>query len=159
RGWIKVVDTQGTVTALTDEFWGIEGLVWTPDGTGVVFSGATGGVEGYQPRITSAAGATAVQQLLPTVGSVIVLDVAREGRYIFTRADDRISVRVRTTAMKEERELSWLNSALEPHLSADEKLVLFTDQSEAAGPTYATASRSVTGGPVARLGEGDNYGF
>src|SRR6185295_5125015 len=32
RGWIKVVDRDKKVTTLAGEFWGEEGLAWSPDG-------------------------------------------------------------------------------------------------------------------------------
>ena len=159
RGWVKVVDRSGTVTTLSGEFWGIEGLAWTPDGRSIAFSGAAGGVEGYQPRLVAASPGHSPSQLLPSVGSVLVVDTAKDGRYLMLRFDDRMGIRVLTTGMKEERELGWLNTAINPHLSSDAKLLVFTDQSESAGPTYATEYRTVDGGPVARLGEGSNLGM
>jgi len=159
RGWVKVVDGKGTVTTLTEEFWGIEGLAWTPDGTSVVFSAATGGVQGYQAQIVPASGERTARQLLPSAGSTIVEDAAKDGRYILIRVDDRLGLRAFTPALKDERDLSWLNSSLEPRLSRDAKLLLFTDQSEFAGATYSTSYRTVDGGPVARLGEGSSAGL
>jgi hypothetical protein len=95
RGWVKVVDRDGKIATLTDEFWGIESLAWTPDGASIVFSGAIGGIEGYQPRIVPAAGGAPPRQVLPTVGSVMVMDVSKEGRAILVRVDDRASRRDR----------------------------------------------------------------
>jgi Tol biopolymer transport system component len=159
RGWIKVVEPSGAVTTLTGEFWGVQGLAWTPDGRALAFSGGIGTVSGYQPHIVAASPGHSAHQLLPSVGSVIVFDSAKDGRYILLRIDDRLGIRVLTPGMKEERDLGWLNGSIDPYLSNDEKLLLFTDQSEAAGRTYATAYRSVDGGPVARLGEGSGAGF
>lgn len=159
RGWVKVVDEHGQITTLTAEFWGLEGLTWSPDGAAIIFAGALGGIEGYQPRIVAAAGGAPARQLLPTVGSVMVMDSSRDGRLILVRADDRLGIRASTPAVKQERELGWLNSAINPFLSHGEKLVVFTDQSESAGATYATSYRTLEGGPVARLGEGSSAGF
>jgi Tol biopolymer transport system component len=159
RGWVKVVDDTGSIKTLSAEFWGLQSLAWTANGAAVVFSGAVGGIEGYQPRIVAADGGTAPRQLLPTVGSVMVMDSSRDGRFILVRVDDRLGIRASTPAVKDERELSWLNSAINPRLSNDEKLVVFTDQSETAGATYATVYRTVDGGPVARLGEGSSSTF
>src|SRR5262249_40812637 len=112
RGCVKVVDGSGTVTTLTGEFFGLQGLLWTPDAASLLFSGATGGVGGYQPRIVSAAVRSAERQLLPTVGSVIVLDVARDGRVILMRSDDRLGLRTFTPALKDERDVSWLSTSI-----------------------------------------------
>jgi Tol biopolymer transport system component len=159
RGWVKVADVNGAIATLTAEFWAVQSLTWTADGAAVVFSGATGGVEGYQPRIVSAAGGAPVRHLLPTVGSVMVMDSSKDGRLILVRLDERLSIRASTPALKEEHELSWLSGAIFPHLSHDRKLVAFTDQDESAGPTYATVYRTVDGGPGARLGEGSSSVF
>ena len=159
RGHAKIVDGSGHVTTLTTEYWGLQGLAWTPDGSAIVFSGAFGGEAGYQARLVAASGHGADRQLFPSLGSVMVQDVAKNGHTLALRVDDRFGLRVRTPAMDGERELPWLNSALNPHLSPDEKIVAFTDQSQSAGPTYSAAYRSVDGGPVARLGEGAALSF
>src|SRR5262245_33354494 len=158
RGWIKVADADGTITTLSEELWGIQSVAWTPDGAGIMFAAATGGNEAYQPRIVRAAGGAPPRQLLPTAGSVMVMDSSSDGRLILVRLDDRIGMRVSTPATREERDLSWRNNAINPRLSNDGKLVLFTDQSDTTGSTYATAYRTVDGGPVARLGEGASWG-
>jgi hypothetical protein len=157
RGVLKVVDRDGNVTPLTHEFWGLEGLAWTPDGSAVVLSGAFGGEAGYQVRIAPASPGVADRQLLPGLGSLMMQDIARNGRLIVLRLDDHISIRARSGTMSGEREFAWLNSALEPHLSPDERLLVFSDESESAGPTYSVAYRTMDGGPVARLGEGNAY--
>jgi hypothetical protein len=118
-----------------------------------------GGLSGYAPHIVAASPGNSARQFLPSVGSVIVFDSAKDGRYIVLRVDDRLGIRVRTPGMKEEHELGWLNSSINPSMSKDGKLLLFTDQSETAGRAYATAFRSVDGGPVARLGEGSAASF
>ncbi len=55
---------------------------------------------------------------------------------------------------KEERDLSWLGNSLVPILSRDGKTLLFTDESESAGPNYMACLRKTDGSPVVRLGEG-----
>ena len=56
RGWVKVVDRGGKVTTLTDEFLGLQGLAWTPDGATVVFSGNAAGGSVLQPMSVPASG-------------------------------------------------------------------------------------------------------
>ena len=50
------------------------------------------------------------------------------------------------------RDVSWLNASVQPHLSADGKLIVFTDQSESS--TYSVTCRTIEDGPVMKLGEG-----
>jgi Tol biopolymer transport system component len=66
-------------------------------------------------------------------------------------------MRARASGTTAERDVSWLNASVQPRLSADGKLVVFTDQSESS--TYSVAYRTIEGGPVAKLGEGTALGF
>ena len=50
RGWLKVVDRDGTVTTLAGEFWGGEGVAWSPDGATLFFSSAGPACSGYYPQ-------------------------------------------------------------------------------------------------------------
>jgi hypothetical protein len=154
RGWVKVVDRRGTVTTLTDEFWGLEGLAWTADGGSVLFAGTSSGMEGYQPYRAPALARGPTEQALPSIGSVFLMDVARDGRWLVTRNDERMSIRARPAGAKEEQEYTWLNNAIRPHLSADGRALLFTDQSQMAGANYAVAYRRTDGGQPVRLGAG-----
>jgi len=49
RGWVKVVDAGGSVKTLAGEYWGEEGLAWSPDSRLVYFSGSIHGGEALQP--------------------------------------------------------------------------------------------------------------
>jgi serine/threonine protein kinase/Tol biopolymer transport system component len=155
RGWVKLVDRGGAVRTLTGEYWGLEGLAWAPDGSTILYSGAEAGAEGYQPRAVSVAGVPTPHLLMPSVGSVFVLDVARDGRWLVTRNDDQLSIRALVPGADAERELPWLGSALSPHLSGDGKLLLFVDESQSAGANYAVSLRKTDGSSVVRLGEGN----
>jgi Tol biopolymer transport system component len=154
RGWVKLVDPDGTVRTLTGEYWGLEGLAWAPDGSTILYSGAEAGAEGYQPRAVSLSGVATPHLLLPSVGSVFVLDVARDGRWLVTRNDDQLSIRALVPGAEGEREFPWLGSALSPHLSGDGKLLMFEDESQSAGANYAVSLRKTDGSTVVRLGEG-----
>ena len=154
RGFVKLVDRDGSVRTLAGEYWGLEGLAWTPDGSTLLYSGADAGAEGYQPRAIAASGSAAPRLLMPSAGSVFVLDVARDGRWIVTRNDDLYSIRARLPGATEEREFSWLGSALNPHMSDDGKLLVFEDESQSAGTNYAISVRKTDGSTVVRLGEG-----
>ncbi len=157
RGWVKLVDGDGTIRTLAGEFSAIEGLAWTRDGAAIVFSAEVSGTKGYHPRIVDAVGGRPDRQLLPSTGSVFVTDSSRDGRLILIRIDEHLGIRASTPAIKEERELGWLDNVIGPHLSSDRTLVAFTDQS--TGSTYSTAYRSVQGGPIVRLGEGSSGAF
>ncbi|OFW21430.1 MAG: hypothetical protein A3H97_20495 [Acidobacteria bacterium RIFCSPLOWO2_02_FULL_65_29] len=159
RGFVKVVDREGAVRTLAGEYWGAEGLAWTPDGATILFSAADAGMDGYQPRAVSVSAGAAARLALPSVGSVLPLDTARDGRWIVIRNDDQLSIRALLPGSSVEREFPWLGSALGPSLSADGRMLLFTDQSQSAGTNYAVSLRKTDGSPAVRLGEGAPVGL
>jgi Tol biopolymer transport system component len=77
RGCVKLADRDdGTVRTLAGEYWGLQGLAWTPDGSTILYSGAE--VDGrYQPQAVSVSGVPTPHALMPSVGSEFVLDVGR----------------------------------------------------------------------------------
>ena len=93
RGWVKVVDRSGKVTTLAGELFGLQGLAWLPDGSTIVFSGNAIGTSMLQPMSVPASGAAAAQPVLGTPGRFIVMDVARDGRWLAVREDLSSGVR------------------------------------------------------------------
>jgi hypothetical protein len=153
RGWVKVVQPDGTIRTLGGEYWGEEGLAWSSDGRNVLFSASEFEGVGYQPHIASAGGDPATRVILPSIGSVFVLDV-RDDRWILVRNDEQLGVRALFPGASEEKELGWLDASLNPLLSRDGKTLVFADESQAAGGNYATVMRRSGDLGVVRLGEG-----
>ncbi len=151
RGVVMMVDTTGVATAVTQEFWGLEGLAWEPGGGSVLFAGASlGGM--YQVH---RAGIGFDERLvLPSPGTLTLQDVAADGRWLVTRDDQPLSMLVRPPGSTRVEDLSWLDNSLSPLLSADGTMFAFTDQSTQAGPRYAVMIRKTDGSPVVRLGDG-----
>jgi WD40 repeat protein len=156
RGWLRVVDREKKLRTLAGEYWGEEGVAWSPDGQTVFYSAADAGAGGYFPRAVSATGGSAPRDALPNAGVLYLYDVSPTGRWLVVRVDDYRSARVLLPGQKEERELPWLGEVggSSPELSRDRSLLLFNDESESAGPNYAVAVRKVDGSPPVRLGEG-----
>jgi len=151
RGSVVVVDTTGKATTIAADLWGLEGLAWTRDGRSVLFSGADRGGAfqlhragiGSDPRV-----------VLPSPGTLTLQDVARDGRWLVTRDDQPAKLLVRAPGSGGVRDLSWLDSAILPIISADGRLLAFTDQSIQGGLLYSVMVRKTDGSPVVRLGDG-----
>jgi eukaryotic-like serine/threonine-protein kinase len=154
RGWVKVVDSNGTVKTLAGEYWGEEGLAWSPDSRFIYFSGSIHGGEALQPLVVPASGATPARQAIASAGAMQVQDVAKDGRMLVMRDDLRSSIRALLPGEKTEREFGWLDFAYLGYLSNDRKFLLFGDESQSAGANYAVALRDVGSSQVVRLGEG-----
>jgi Tol biopolymer transport system component len=160
RGWVKVVDRDKNVTTLAGEFWGEEGLAWSPDGKTVYFAAndRQTGDEGhpgdlaYQIHSASLADPGNSVAALPSPGDFLIHDVAADGRWLTTREDMRLGVGAHLEGDKADRDLTWLNQSWTPRLSRDGTRILFGDGT--AGKNYGVVWRPTDGSPIVRLGEG-----
>jgi eukaryotic-like serine/threonine-protein kinase len=150
RGTVSVVGRDRTHRVLTGEFWGLEGLAWRPDGKHLVFGGAGAGL--YQVHEVGASGGEHL--VLPNAGTVIVQDIAPDGRLLVTRDDIVARLMVRGAGDSVEHDLTWLGSTSGPTIARDGTALAFTDETEA---TYATMFRRIDGSPAVRLADGTSY--
>src|SRR5207247_9198254 len=87
-------------------------------------------------------------------GQMMVLDMARDGRSIISRATRSLGINALLESEKRARDLSWLDGSVVVRMSDDGKLIAFEDWSEPNGLYYAACIRKTDGSPVVRLGEG-----
>ena len=154
RGWIRIVDRAGTVTTLGGEFWGLQGLAWSPGGEALVFSGSVEGGSVLQPMSVPASGRGAARTILGVPGRFIVHDVAPDGRWLAVREDLSFGVRARVPGHAGERELSWLGTAGARALSGDGQWLLMVDVGSGGGANYGVVLRKTDASQTIRLGEG-----
>ena len=151
RGTVKVVDRSGKVRELAGGYWGEEGMAWAADGKALYFSGGTGGAMYAVYRTTLDGDARVISDNAGGHDH----SRRREGRDLGGIARRHSpSPSVPRRGWRTDMDLSWLDNSLGPVLSPDAKTLLFTDQSEFAGPNYGVAMRPTSGGPIVRLGEG-----
>jgi Tol biopolymer transport system component len=156
RGSVIVVNRAGKRTVLSGDYWGEEGLSWSQAGDEVLFAASTVGqaqtlygvdLSGHR-RVT-----------LQSAGGLTMHDVSRTGRWLVTHDDVRTEISVLAVGASAERDLAWLDYSVFPFLSRDGRMLLFTDESAAAGSGYEVCLRKTDGGPVVRLGEGQACGL
>ena len=165
RGWVRVVDDAGKVTTVAGEFWGEEGLAWTPDGTSVLFAAndRTNDMEkdagdlSYQIRSAALALPGVSVSAVTGPADFTIHDVARDGRWLVTRDDIRMGVGARLANDTADRDLSWLHQSWIPSLSPDGSKLLFSDGT--AGGNYGVVWRKTDRSPIVRLGEGNTAGL
>jgi len=155
RGVVAVVDLKGKKTDLAGGFWGMEGLAWSRNGDEIFFSASAGGAN-YLPRGVTLSGKQRL--VLPAAGSLVVFDVAPNGRWLVAREDATSMVVAKDPASGLDRNLSWLDSSYNPSISEDGRIMTFDDSSAATGSYYAVCLRKTDGSPVVVLGEGANRG-
>ncbi len=164
RGYVKVVDASKTVTTLAGEYWGEEGVAWSPDGSTIYFAGSTMSQEGrnagemsYQIYRVGADGKTPAVYALTSPGDFTIYDIAADGRWLASREEVRYGVVARGAGQAEERDLTWLNKSWSPRLSPDGQRMMFSDGN--AGADYGVVWRTTEGSPIVHLGPGDASGW
>jgi len=154
RGWVKVVDRAGKVTALTGELFAVQGLAWTPDGATILFSGNVEASSMLQPMAVPASGVEPAAPVFGVPARFIVFDVAGDGRWLAVREDLSVGVRARVPGQETERDLSWIGSTGARALSADGGWLLMLDVGPRAGHNYGVVLRKTDGSQAIRLGAG-----
>ena len=86
RGVVGVIDLHGKHQVLTSEYWGMQGLAWSPQGDRILFAGALD-AGFYQLHSVDFSGHDRL--ILPNAGSLTMHDVASSGRWLIAR-DDRM---------------------------------------------------------------------
>ncbi|MGA8493489.1 MAG: protein kinase [Terriglobales bacterium] len=158
-GSVAIVDLAGHKTELTREWYGTQGLAWSPDGQEIWFTASELGLFHY----ITAVDLSGKHRLVTRVpGSLVIFDIWRDGRVLLARADRRREVMALNGGATKERDLSWLDYSYPADLSADGKTLLFDEEGIGGGVqygdaqdlTYAVYIRNTDGTPAIRLGEG-----
>jgi len=158
-GSLAVVDLAGKKQTLGGAWFSIQGVAWVPDGSEVWFTAAKTGTD----RSLYATTLDGRQRILARIpGSLILFDIAKDGRVLLARSNRRREIIGLGAAGQKERELSWMDYTYPADLSADGSTLLFDeeggggalDYSKSSGMTYAVYSRNTDGSPAVLLGEG-----
>jgi Tol biopolymer transport system component/predicted Ser/Thr protein kinase len=158
-GALAVVDLSGNKKTLTRQWYGTEGLAWTPDGSEIWITASELGLFHYISAVTL----NKQQRLVTRVpGSLIIFDIGRDGHVLLARADRRREAMGMIAGSTKEHDLSWLDYSYPADLSADGKTLLFDEEGIGGGVqygdvqdlTYAVYIRDTDGSPAVRLGEG-----
>ena len=156
RGSLILVDRSGNRKVLSGEYWGEEGIAWSPAGDEVLFSAS----EGNNSQVLYAVDLAGHRRVVSrSAGWITIHDVSRSGKWLVTRDDLRNEISVLAPGAAAERDFSWLDLSSSPFLSRDASLLLFSDESVSAGTNYAVGLRKTDGGAVVRLGEGLTSGL
>ena len=146
-GRVIVVDSEGRVTPLTEEWIGVRGLAWSASGNEIWFS--AGGVRTNRSlRAVSLAGKQRL--VLEAPGSLTLWDIAADGRALLSRDEERRAMMGVPPGGTSERDLSWFDNSGVADLSADGQYLLFGDR-------FGIYLRKTDGSPPVYLGLNDAF--
>jgi Tol biopolymer transport system component/predicted Ser/Thr protein kinase len=153
-GSIAVVDTSGVKKNLTKEApGGAMGLAWSPSGDEIWYTAATVGID----RALYAVTPSGHQRLVARVpADLSIQDTWRDGTVLLGRDNWRRGIIAKAPGQETEHDLTWLDWSYPASLSADGKSLLFREEGEAGGSTYAVYIRYTDGSPAVRLGDGSS---
>ncbi len=151
-GAVAIVDLQGNKKVLSSsQTGGALGLAWSPAGDEIWFTATKVGID----RALFAVNLSGAEHLVARVPADLTLqDSWRDGRVLLTRDNWRRGVTVLAPGATGERDLTWLDWSYPLTLSDDGKTLLFREEGEAGGPSYAVYLRTTDGTAAVRLGEG-----
>ena len=141
---------------MTKEWEDERGLAWSPKGDEIWFAAADAGSDDSL-RAVNLSGR--VRLLLAAPITMLLQDVAADGRVLITAADPRYRVTGRANRTTSERDLSWYDYTQLRAISSDGQKVLLEEQGAMGGPNYAVGMRAMDGSAPVRLGDGYGGSF
>ncbi|MGE0159950.1 MAG: protein kinase [Gemmatimonadales bacterium] len=152
-GRVSMVDLDGVVTPLTDEYVNIFGLAW--NGDEIWYTAADD-----RPLFRSLCAVTpdGTQRTVARMpGNVTLWDTLPDGRLLIAHTDDRAVIIARLPGDAEDRDLSWLDASWVVDLSRDGQLLLLTENGQGGGPSGAAYLRRTDGSAAVRLADGQAF--
>jgi serine/threonine protein kinase/DNA-binding beta-propeller fold protein YncE len=159
RGTLAVIDMAGNRKTLSEEWYTIQGVAWSPNGKEIWFTASRSGVDRTLYAVTLDGKERMVLRL---PGALMLFDIWKDGRVLLMRASWRRELVGLISGETRQRDLSWLDYTYPADLSADGKTLLFDEEggggalsySKSNGLTYAVYIRKTDGSPAVLLGEG-----
>jgi Tol biopolymer transport system component len=141
-GHVSVVDLQGRLSRLTDDWASARGLAWSPGGKEIWFAAG----DWSESRVLRAVDLEKRQRIVDRAPAALTLwDVAADGRVLLGRDEERRSLVGVPPGESAERDLSWFDSSGLADVSEDGRQILFDDR-------FGVYVRRTDGSPPVRLG-------
>ncbi len=158
RGTVAIIGVHGGAQkrTLTKEWEDERGLAWSPNGDEVWFAASDSGSDDSLQAVNLSG---RVRMLLTAPITIMLQDVAADGRVLITAADPRYHVVGRAAGAKSEKDLSWYDYTQLHDISSDGQTVLLEEQGTMGGPNYAVGVRAMDGSAPIRLGDGYGGSF
>jgi hypothetical protein len=150
EGDVKVLGRTGEPRTLSTGWLSLGGLAWAKGGKELWFSGTRKGAVRSLWAVTVEG---RERELYRSTESLTLQDVALDGRVLLSAGTDRARVYYGALHEAIDRDLSWFDYDNLPTITADGKVVGFTESGEGAGSTYGTFLRPATGEAAVRVAD------
>jgi serine/threonine protein kinase len=147
---VVVIDAKGSKKNLPFGPMG-GGFAWSPTGEEIWFGDEVSGVTSI--RAGEIGGRNRPLVSLP--GSFLVQDVSRSGAVLVERVSWEPSMIGLIPGDTAEHDLTWLDGSMPADISADGRLVLFTESAAGGGPARSVYLWKADGAQAVRLGDGN----
>jgi hypothetical protein len=155
-GGVSIVDSSGRKRSLTTARREILGLAWAPNGKEVWFSGS----ESHLSASLNSADISGHQRVVVRIpGSLVIQDIARNGRVLATHETRRAITLVKRPGQAEERDVSVADWTLVDAISPDGRQLLLDEQGDGSQAGNDLYLRATDGSPPVRIGEGPGWDF
>ncbi len=156
RGAVAIIDLKGNKKDLTREWVAEQGLAWSPNGREIWFTAA----DRFDRALYAVTRSGRQRTVLTAPGSLLIEDVAADGRVLLTGEDFRGEVVTGDTQSGQSRQLTWLQYMDVEDVSRDGKLMLLNDYaSMLSGADYALYVAKPDGTPGVLVGMGMGGGI
>lgn len=151
-GAVAIVDLAGHEKAVSSQQpGGAMGLAWAAKGDEIWYTATKVGLD----RSLFATTLSGHERMVARVPADLSLqDTWPDGRVLLTRDNWRRGMTLLAPGASSERDFTWLDWSYPVSLSADGKTLLFVEQGEAGGASYAVYLRNTDGSAAIRLGDG-----
>ena len=155
-GRLAIVDSNGAHRALTEQWSSASGLAWHPS-TGEIWF--TASRDSGSRTLFAATRSGKTRQVGNMQGSVVLRDIAPDGRLLVSRDNRRLEMTALLPGETVERDVSLQDWSRAVDISADGSLILFDESGTASGGKYVSYVYRAVNHSVVRLGDGVAMAF
>jgi Tol biopolymer transport system component len=155
-GGLKVLALNGGVKSVSDGWVSITGAAWHPMRKEIWFSAAR---EGEPRSVWTVARSGKLREVAQAPGGLTLRDIGPDGRVLVSRDSKRLEMAGQVSENAASHDYSWLDWSRAVDLTPDNRLILFDESGEAAGPHQLVYIQSTLDRSIVRLGEGVAMAF
>jgi Tol biopolymer transport system component len=159
RGYVSLADSSGTVKRLTGEVGSEQGLAWSRDGREIWYGATTPRADSGERMVWAVSLDGKRREVFQVPDHAAVCDIAADGRLLFSHEVQTFAQIVASPASAPEHDVSVLGYGNDGSLSADGKMIAFTEMGPNSPLDYAVFFRRLDGTAAVEIGEGNTMGL